>query len=90
LPDRSVGSLVRPNPAYLPAAPILHAGEVLDTPSTLADRLRVTLPSFSDSHPVEAVGWDARSDGTRPAPGDRCAIAFDEDTEAWVLAWWPA
>jgi hypothetical protein len=81
--DRMIGG-----PDRVQDAP-LSRGEVIGAPASAADPLRVVLVNYSREADFEvpAGQWQLSPGGGLPGPGDQCLVAFDDDDDAWVLAW---
>lgn len=57
-----------------------------NAPSAAGKPLFVTIPSREGAtRTVE--GWVAKADGALPLVGSECLLAFDENRNAWVVAW---
>lgn len=66
-----------------------YAGRLATTPSDMAEKVYVIIPALSTDQRIGPCRWQARDDVSLPARGDRCYVVFDDNQEAWVIAWWP-
>lgn len=64
-------------------------GVVTVAPAGLGKPFSVICPNFSTEHAFQIRYWTARG-LTVPAAGDEVLVLFDDDSEPWVAAWWPA
>lgn len=61
-------------------------GVVLNTPTSYAEPIFVTIPAFSPDHSFGPCSWQPRGNAL-PQQGDRCIVVFDEAREPWVPLW---
>lgn len=85
MPDAS--RIIPPDPED--ATPNVASAIVDTAPATLADPLKVVLPSFDSLKAFEIRNWMPRG-ADLPSVGDPALVAFDEDGEPWLIAWMPA
>jgi hypothetical protein len=74
------------------AAPSLeggYSGRISRGASTMDDKVWVVIAALSTDREIGPCRWQARDDTSKPARGDRCFVQFDDNQEAWVIAWWP-
>lgn len=63
-------------------------GVVTTAPAGLGDPFTVTVPGFSEEHFYEITRWMPRGEDL-PAVGDEVLVIEDDQSEPWVVAWWP-
>ena len=77
-----------PRPSTSAPAPreALVTGHAANAPAAAGNPLFVTVPS-REGQTRSVEGWVGKSSGAMPAVGDECLLAFDENRNAWVVAW---
>lgn len=80
------GSLAKPE---APPTPVSYHGFVSTAPSAPGDGFTVTVPDFDEQHVFQIRRWADRG-GALPAEGDEVLVIVDDDSEPWVISWWPA
>lgn len=72
-----------------PPDAVAHRGVVVAAPAKLGDPFTVQVPDFDDLHVSQIRRYEYRG-ATLPAAGDECLVVIDDNSEPWVVAWWPA
>lgn len=67
----------------------IWSGLIATTPVDFAETVAVLIPGLSNELQWEECKWQSRNDIDMPTRGDKCLVAFDENNEIWVVAWWP-
>lgn len=67
----------------------LWSGKIANNISDFADLLSVVIPGIDENVRWENCKWQARNDTDIPHRGDSCLVAFDDNNQLWVVAWWP-
>lgn len=73
----------------LPALHPLWRGLIAAAPTDIDQRVSVRIPDMNQDLVFPNVRWQTRDAVTLPQRGDSCLVAFDNDHEPWVIAWWP-
>jgi len=73
--------------------PNLVRGQIIAEPLTANDSLRVVLPNFSRDwvYEIPAANWQvgvSSFGASMPAGDELCLVAFDEEGDGWVVAWY--
>lgn len=72
--------------------PQLFEATFVDDVASHQDEARVLITSFDSAATFGPCPWPSRHDGAGlvlPARGDRALVAFSDDNQPWVVAWWP-
>lgn len=81
--------LARERAAAILDGPRLFSGRVAVGASDMGDRIMVIVPAIDETQRIGPCRWQARDETSHPARGDACLVAFDEQSDPWVIAWWP-
>jgi hypothetical protein len=66
----------------------IFRGKFNESPPSLGDLVTVILDAWEPDQPWGPMPWQARED-LLPVKGDTCWVAFDDDDNPVVIAWWP-
>lgn len=64
-------------------------GSIASNPADLEDRVDVVIPDLDSRLSIRGCRWQSRDATSLPIRGDTCLVIFDNNKEAWVVAWWP-
>lgn len=65
-----------------------YRAQIATSPADLGTKLYVTIPNFDPKLRFGPCRWMPRG-ATLPTRGDQALVEFDDNGEAWVVAWWP-
>lgn len=76
---------------HAPNDPIrpFYQGRVHRAPVDLSDKMDVVVPSFDPDLVWRGCRWQARDLVTLPNVNDLVLVVLDDQTEPWVVCWWP-
>lgn len=67
----------------------LWLGRIAAAPQDNRDLVSVIIPGLEGKLRWEDCRWQPRGDCYLPKRDDPCIVAMDDNTELWVVAWWP-
>jgi len=99
--SRHIADMVNPVEYSFDARDVgqLIAGKVKVAPGGSTATMKVVLPGFDGGEMLHGpCRWQPRIEGAGggaatvklPVVGDDVLLAFDDNADPWVIAWWPA
>lgn len=66
-----------------------YAATIFNTPAADGDDVYVTIPGIDDEESKHGPCRYSPRNAALPSAGDDALVAFDDESNVWIIGWWP-